>query len=53
MCSGIIGKVGIEDDPITENELKKYGGTGYSFTLERFLSELRSRGALKSTSRSR
>ena len=42
MCWGIIRKVGIEGNPITENEVKKYGGTGYSFILERFLSELRS-----------
>ena len=44
MCWGTIGEVGIKGDPITENEVKKYGGSGYSFILEKFLPELRTWG---------
>ena len=41
MCSGIIGEASIEGAPITENEVKNYCRSGYTFIMERFLPELR------------
>ncbi len=42
--AGYADRVLLSQDVCTKMQLKKYGGTGFSFIQERFLPELRSRG---------
>ena len=42
--AGHADRVLLSQDVCTKIQLKKYGGTGFSFILERFLPELRTRG---------
>ncbi len=42
--AGYADRVLLSQDVCTKAQLKKYGGTGYSFIMERFLPEMRSRG---------
>ena len=42
--AGRVMTVQMSQDVCGRAQLKKYGGTGYSFTMEKFLPELRSRG---------
>ena len=42
--AGYADRILLSQDVSAKMQLKKYGGTGYSFLLERFLPELRTRG---------
>ena len=42
--AGHIDRILLSQDVSAKMQLKKYGGTGYSFIIEKFLPELRSRG---------
>ncbi len=42
--AGYLDRILLSQDVSAKMQLKKYGGTGYSFIMERFLPELRSRG---------
>ena len=42
--AGYADRVLLSQDVCNKTHLKKYGGTGYSFILEKFLPEMRSRG---------
>ena len=42
--AGYADRILLSQDVCNKNHLKRYGGTGYSFIVERFLPELRSRG---------
>ena len=42
--AGYADRILLSQDVCTKAQLKKYGGTGFSFILEKFLPELRSRG---------
>ncbi|MCE2458649.1 MAG: aryldialkylphosphatase [Dehalococcoidia bacterium] len=42
--AGHADRILLSQDVCNKNHLKRYGGTGYSFIVERFLPELRSRG---------
>ena len=42
--AGYADRVLLSQDVCTKTQLKRYGGTGYSFILEKFLPEMRSRG---------
>ena len=42
--AGYADRILLSQDVCTKMQLKKYGGTGYSFILEKFLPEMRSRG---------
>ena len=42
--AGYADRILLSQDVSAKMQLKKYGGTGYSFILEKFLPELRSRG---------
>ena len=42
--AGYIDRVLLAQDACTKMQMKRYGGTGFSFISERFLPELRSRG---------
>ena len=45
LCEAGFGdRIMVAQDVCTKAQLKAYGGTGYSFILERFLPEMRSRG---------
>ena len=42
--AGYADRILLSQDVCTKAQLKRYGGTGYSFILEKFLPEMRSRG---------
>ena len=42
--AGYVDRILLSQDVSAKMQLKKYGGTGYSFIMEKFLPELRSRG---------
>ena len=42
--AGHADRILLSQDVSAKMQLKKYGGTGYSFIMEKFLPELRSRG---------
>ena len=42
--AGYADRILLSQDVCTKTQLKRYGGTGYSFILEKFLPEMRSRG---------
>ena len=42
--AGRVMTVQMSQDACARAQLKRYGGTGYSFIMEKFLPELRSRG---------
>ena len=42
--AGYADRVLLSQDVCTKMQLKRYGGTGYSFIMEKFLPEMRSRG---------
>ena len=42
--SGYADRILLSQDVCAKVQLKRYGGTGYSFIMEKFLPELRSRG---------
>ena len=42
--AGYADRVLLSQDVCTKAQLKRYGGTGYSFIMEKFLPEMRSRG---------
>ena len=42
--AGYADRILLSQDVCTKMQLKRYGGTGYSFILEKFLPELRARG---------
>ncbi len=42
--AGYVDRILLSQDVSAKMQLKKYGGTGYSFLFEKFLPELRSRG---------
>ncbi len=42
--AGYADRILLSQDVCTKMQLKRYGGTGYSFVMEKFLPEMRSRG---------
>jgi phosphotriesterase-related protein len=42
--AGYADRILLSQDVCTKMQLKRYGGTGYSFIMEKFLPEMRSRG---------
>ena len=42
--AGYADRILLSQDVCTKMQLKRYGGTGYSFIVEKFLPEMRSRG---------